>query len=151
MLGKLAKWLRILGFDTLYFSRIDDHELIRIAQENKRILLTRDTRLLDVNNPPSSLLIESENWPEQLRQVLGEFNLEDKVKPYSRCLECNTQLKDLKREDARNLVSYFVYRNSDSFSICPNCQKVYWRGTHIDDMDKKLEMIFKRKKKNDPK
>ncbi len=148
MLGKLAKWLRVLGFDTLYFSRIKDEELIRLAEESQRILLTRDTKLLDKNRKPFSLLIVSEKWWEQLRQVLKEFSLKDKIKPYSRCLECNTPLKDLNREDARNLVSPFIYQNSEAFSVCPTCQKVYWRGTHINDMEEKLAGIFEEKKEN---
>lgn len=144
MLGKLAKWLKILGFDTVFFSRIEDEELLDLASRQHRVLLTRDTGLLEkaARRNTKTLFIDSEEWPEQVRQVLSVFHLREKCRPYSRCINCNASLKKLPREKARNLVSPFVYEKGESFSICPVCGRVFWKGTHHRDMEKKLDRMM---------
>jgi len=147
MLGKLAKWLKILGFDVLYFPKAGDAELIALAQKERRTLLSRDNGLLAKAQKKRKLFIESENWEEQVKQVLREFNLWEKVKPYSRCLDCNCRLKYLLKSRAVNLVTPFVYEHASSFALCPSCGKVFWQGTHFSDMEEKIKEILKRKKK----
>jgi hypothetical protein len=147
MLGKLAKWLKILGFDAVFFSKIEDTELLALAKKEKRILLTRDTGLLEKSRDIQTLFIESEDWNDQIEQVLDAFKLWQDVQPYSRCIECNAELKDLPKNRARNLVSPFVYEKVDAFSICPDCGRVFWKGTHHQDMEVKLEEILKKKEK----
>jgi uncharacterized protein with PIN domain len=143
MLGKLAKWLKILGFDTIFFSRIEDEELISISREEGRVLLTRDTGIMSKAKDFRSLFIDSEDWHEQVRQVLDELEIRDEVKPYSRCIDCNTVLKELSRSGAKNLVTPFVYEHADAFSLCPDCGRVFWRGTHFKDMEIKLNRLLK--------
>jgi len=152
MLGKLAKWLKILGFDAVFFSKIEDTELLALAKKEKRILLTRDNGLIERSSNIQSLLIESEDWNRQIEQVLDEFELWQDIQPYSRCIECNAELKDLPKVRARNLVTPFVYEKADAFSICPSCGRVFWKGTHHKDMEVKLEEILskRKKKKNKP-
>ena len=145
MLGKLAKWLKILGFDTLYFSKIEDFELLAIAQKERRTLLTRDNALLEKSRRIQTLFIESEDWNTQLRQVLDGFNLWQDVSPYSRCIECNVELKDLPKKRARNLVAPFVYERAKSFALCPMCGRVFWKGTHHQDMEFKIEEILSKR------
>ncbi len=147
MLGKLAKWLKILGFDTLYFSKIEDSELLALAQKEKRTLLTRDNGLLAKSRRIQTLFIESENWNTQVKQVLDSFNLWKDVSPYSRCITCNVELKDLPRKAAKNLVSPFVYERASAFALCPQCGRVFWGGTHILDMELKIKEILREKKK----
>ncbi len=144
MLGKLAKWLKILGFDTLYFSKIEDHELLAIAREQGRILLTRDTGLIEKAENVETLFLESEEWREQVRQVLKAFVLWEKVDPHTRCIDCNMRLKNLARKNAKNLVTPFVYKYADSFALCPGCGRVFWRGTHFKDMEFKIDEILKK-------
>lgn len=149
MVGKLARWLRILGFDVAYFSRIEDEDLIRLAARERRIILTRDHELIKKALKKKSLkqkalLIESENWEEQVDQVLDHFRLRKKIDPNSRCLECNEKLKFLPRNRAKNLVPPFVYEKVDAFAICPACGRVFWKGTHFRDMEKKLARFTKR-------
>jgi len=144
MLGKLAKWLKILGFDTLYFSKIEDDELLAIAQNQERILLTRDTELIEKAKGVETLFLESEEWREQIRQVLEIFNLWEKVDPHTRCIDCNMRLKNLAKKNAKNLVTPFVYRHADSFALCPGCGRVFWRGTHFKDMEFKIDEILKK-------
>lgn len=148
MLGKLAKWLKILGFDTLYFSKIEDSHLLDLGHEEERVLLTRDNSLMEKAKNIRSLFIESEDWNAQVVQVLDEFDLWKDIRPNSRCIECNVQLKNLSKEKAKNLVVPFVYEYATSFAICPQCGRVFWQGTHYQDMEFKIEEILKSRKEN---
>jgi uncharacterized protein with PIN domain len=147
MLGKLAKWLKILGFDVAYLNKARDSDLLRIARRETRILLTRDHRLLEGAKDIQSLLIESEKWPEQVEQVLGKLNLEQKTRPFSRCLQCNIELKKLPKKRAKNLVAPFIFERAASLAICPSCGRIFWPGTHFEGMESKLKEILGKKKK----
>jgi uncharacterized protein with PIN domain len=144
MLGKLAKWLRILGFDTVYLNKAEDRDLLLIARRQQRILLTKDLGLLQAAKDIRSLFIESDDWPEQLGQVLVAYNLGDSVRPHSRCLTCNVKLKTIPKQTARNLVTPFVLERASSFAVCPSCERVYWPGTHFRSMDAKIGEILEK-------
>ncbi len=146
MLGKLAKWLKILGFDALFFSKIEDEELLARAQEEKRILLTRDTGLIQKARDIETLFLESEKWRDQVVQVLEHFDLWGEIDSHSRCIACNMELKNLSRKNAKNLVTPFVYKHADSFALCPGCGRIFWRGTHFKDMENEIEEILKKNK-----
>ena len=146
MLGKLAKWLKILGFDAIFFNKIEDDALLEIARGEGRILLTRDTGLIERIENDKSLFIKRENWRTQVEQVLDQFDLWKDVKPNSRCIECNVRVKDLPKEKAKNLVTPFVYENADTFALCPDCGRVFWRGTHLKDMETKIDFILNKQK-----
>ncbi len=135
MLGKLAKWLRILGFDAAYWSKAGDDELLDCARRENRVLLTKDHRLLEASRHIRNLFIDSDDWREQLDQVLRELELRPEIRPYSRCLACNRTLKPLRKKEARNLVAPFVFERAATFAICPECGRVFWPGTHFEDMD----------------
>ena len=147
MLGKLAKWLKILGFDVSYFKKIEDDELISLAQKEKRVLLTRDNGLVEKAKKTKFLFIHSEDWRHQVEQVLDYFSLWNEVIPFSRCIECNLELKDLPKKSAKNLVSPFVYEHAKSFALCPRCGRIFWKGTHYRDMEFKIDEILKRNRK----
>lgn len=147
MLGKLAKWLKILGFDTLYFSNIEDSDFLGWAKKERRIVLTRDTGLIEKSGDMEKLFIESEDWKAQVRQVLDAFELWERINPNSRCIECNVELKDLPKKKAKNLVAPFVYERAESFALCPCCDRIFWQGTHFRDMEIKIKEILKRRKK----
>ncbi len=144
MLGKLARWLRALGFDVQYSSKAGDDELLNIARRERRTLLTRDTRLLGRAKAISALRITSEKWDEQVIQVLSAFDLKDQVRPFSRCLDCNRRLKPLTKEKARNLVAPFVLEHARAFALCPECGRLFWKGTHFDDMESKIAAVLKK-------
>lgn len=145
MLGKLAKWLRILGFKAHFFNKIGDSQLLSKAQSLGAILLTRDTHLISRSHGVKTLLIESEKWRDQVAQVLDEFQLWDDIHPYSRCIECNAELKRLTKTQAKNLVAPFVYESAETFALCLACGRVFWQGTHIKDMEFKIREILKKK------
>ncbi|UCE40612.1 MAG: Mut7-C RNAse domain-containing protein [Candidatus Aminicenantes bacterium] len=145
MLGKLAKWLKILGFDTLFFSKIEDDELLIIARKEERVLLTKDTGLIQQAKDVETLFLESEEWKGQIQQVMEHFNLKEKVAPHTRCIDCNVELKGLPKKNAKNLVSSFVFEHADSFALCPSCGRVFWRGSHFKDMEVQIEEILNKK------
>ncbi len=139
MLGRLAKWLRILGYDTAYFSQIEDSELVRIARAEGRMLLTRD-RELARRKGFSCLLIESDRFEEQMRQLLRDLDL-DVDSSSSRCARCNTALRPVGKEEVEERVPPYVLRRHEHFSLCPRCDKVYWRGTHWQRMWQRVDEI----------
>jgi len=146
MLGKLAKWLKILGFDVIYFKKIEDKELLSLAQKESRTLLTRDNEMIGKAKGIKCLFIESGEWRQQIEQVLENFNLWQKIRPYSRCIDCNLELKNIPKNRAKNLITPFVYERAKSFALCPGCGRVFWKGSHYQDMEFKIENILKKKK-----
>ena len=147
MLGKLAKWLKILGFDTVYLNKVEDSDLLLLARREKRVLLTKDQELLLAASGHPCLFIESDIWQEQVAQVLDAFRLRDRARPHSRCLACNIKLKRIPKRLARNLVTPFVFERAPSFAICPSCGRVFWPGTHFQDMDRKVDRILRPRQK----
>src|SRR5215831_19316190 len=123
MVGKLARWLRVLGIDVAYFKVIEDDELIGLAKSENRIILTRDTGLSNRCHNDQCLLIESVDYKEQIRQVLGTFSLKE-FSVFSRCLECNTPLKNVDKEAIFEKVPPFIYLTQDRFATCPSCNRV---------------------------
>jgi hypothetical protein len=143
MLGRLAKWLRILGYDTLYLKDISDVMLIRLARQENRVLLTRDTRLRSITNL-QIIYIAHDHLAEQLIQVLKTLNL--KPQPpliFSRCLVCNTRLKNISRSKIRSNIPPYVYLRHRHFGQCPSCGRYYWMGTHYQKMQKHVKSLLK--------
>jgi len=149
MLGRLAKWLRLLGHDTAYLPDLDDNELVRQARAQGRILLTRD-RELTRRRGLNCLLIESDELEEQLHQVVSELRLETK-QPFSRCPVCNTPLQQIEKSLVKTRVPPYVFRTKEHFSLCPGCDRIYWRGTHWANMRQEMARIQSGLPTQDPK
>ncbi len=130
MLGKLAKWLRILGYDTLYKRDWEDDELIELARAEGRILLTADRELWRRRQGSHKIFISSDKWQEQLRELARVLPL-DTEHLFTRCIECNLPLEQVSREEARGLVPPYVYATQEGFGRCPECGRIYWRGSHF--------------------
>ncbi|MDF1513450.1 MAG: Mut7-C RNAse domain-containing protein [Anaerolineae bacterium] len=139
MLGKLARWLRVLGFDTLYMQG-DDHNIAAHARAEDRILLTRDTELAR-RKGLRSILITSQVLSEQLAQVVHILGV-TQPPTASRCMNCNGILKPISYEQARPLVPAYVARTQHHFQQCTNCQQVYWQGTHWGKIKELRESAF---------
>ena len=139
--GRLAKWLRVMGYDTLFVPNVDDTELLRIAREQKRIALTRDRHIMERRAVRASqvevVLLQSDDFREQMKQVTEDLGL-DFQKGFSLCIECNVALQEIGKESIQDRVPPFVYRTQDQFLVCPDCRKLYWRGTHWQNMKKEL-------------
>ena len=143
--GRLARWLRIAGFDTMFINDLDDNRLVRLALSEGRVLLTKDTQILKRRVATTGrlkvILIESEEGKAQLRQVVKALNLGDKIKPFTLCLECNQPLVLSEKEDVKELVPPYIFQTQTQYMQCPACQRVYWRGTHWQRMSRELEKI----------
>ena len=129
MLGKLAKWLRVLGQDVIYGQHLTGYGLIRAARAEDRLILTRDRRLKQ-KQPPPFILIESDHHRDQLRQVIRECRLDCSDRLFSRCMECNSVLQLRPKEAVQALVPPYVFSTQEKFFWCPGCRKVYWPATH---------------------
>ena len=141
MLGMLAKWLRILGYDTAYSRDIQHEKLASLAKKERRMVLTRSRKIIKLLEPSEYILIEGNFVVEQLKQVVRELNLDIAGNPvFTRCLICNGELVSFSREGVKEEVPDFIYKRYDEFSKCLNCSRVYWPGTHYN----RVEEIIKR-------
>jgi len=128
MLGKLAKWLRLLGYDTTYNSAWDDTTIVRLARAEGRVVLTRD-RALSERRGVRALLISSDWLEEQMAQIMNELHLPPGVAG-SRCSVCNAPLETIAKPDVEGRVPPYVLRTQEVFHRCPRCDKIYWPGGH---------------------
>jgi uncharacterized protein with PIN domain len=133
MLGRLARWLRLLGYDVCYDSRLTDTELVRLARAQDRILLTRDTELTR-RSGAIMVWIVSETLAEQLQQLHRELGVRA-IAPFSRCPLCNDALCDIPRDHAWGQVPPYIFVKHDAFRLCPTCSRFYWRGSHWQHME----------------
>lgn len=140
MLGKLAKKLRLLGYDAVYYSNIEDDELIRIAKTENRFLITKDVQLAKktLKQQIETIQITKSDEIEQIRQInekvyLGKFIIEGSI---SRCPVCNGALKKTEKKLVYGKVPEGVLDNTEEFWECENCKKIYWEGTHIRNLQK---------------
>jgi len=142
MLGRLAKWLRILGFDVLYYSDIDDREVVRIAREQERTILTRDTQLSNRKGLPGVIFIEKDDVLDQLRQITPLLDFRQAAFS-GRCVVCNGLLDKVpQKEEVRDLVPEYIYLNFPRFMRCRGCGKVYWEGSHHRDIRDRVKGVL---------
>lgn len=134
MLGKLAKRMRLLGFDVLYDRTLGDNEIIRLSLEQNRVILTRDTELAGRPLAANRLFIRHDAVKDQLRQVIDTFMIESVPGPLTRCSVCNDSLLPIAKQDVKDIVPEYVYGNHGGFLRCVSCGRVYWKGTHVRNM-----------------
>jgi uncharacterized protein with PIN domain len=142
-LGKLARSLRMLGFDSLYSSEMDDLEIIEISLHESRIILTRDQNLLKHKTVTHGYWVRSTDPSKQLSEVIKRFDLISKILPFNRCMDCNGNLKAVgKNKILKNLPASTV-RYYSEFYQCKSCQKIYWPGSHFQKMQRKIDRLKK--------
>lgn len=129
-LGKLARRLRMLGFDCCYSNDCDDPELIRLALDEQRTILTRDRGILKQAKILHGLLIRSGLPDDQVREVLQRYHLAGQIRPFQRCPSCNGQLQSVAKETIRHRLLPRTARYYEEFHQCCDCRKLYWQGTH---------------------
>lgn len=130
-LGKLAKWLRLLGYDTLVFPKEAGREMLRLAAAEGRIVLTKRQDMLERQFCGCLFLVAGVDLGNQLNDVISKFSLKiNQQKMFGICLKCNERLYPVTQEEVRNLVPPFVFENCTQYNKCPRCQNVYWAGTH---------------------
>ena len=140
-LGKLAKYLRLCGFDTLISTGYTDHDIIRISATEKRIILTRDRQLLKNKRVTHGYWIRSDNAGEQVREVFTRLDLKDMTEPFTRCIECNSLLAEVKKEEIEDRLLPGTKKYYKDFKKCTGCDRIYWEGSHYERMKDMIEQI----------
>ncbi|MBN1571776.1 MAG: Mut7-C RNAse domain-containing protein [Deltaproteobacteria bacterium] len=135
-LGKLSKWLRIMGYDCAYPAVLEDQD-----PDDDRIFLTRTTGV----KGKGVLFIGCNYIEDQIDTLNTLLPIKDNIKPFTRCTLCNTPLKTIEKESVFTDVPDYIYVTHDDFQICPSCKRVYWRGTHRERMEGIIEALFVRK------
>jgi len=141
-LGKLARLLRLLGFDTLYHNDFTKQELVEISSKEERILLSRGMRFVK-HFPSRYFMVSAEDPMLQLRELVNHFNLKEQFVPFSRCIACNGILESVSKESVSHLLEKNTNDNFSEFWQCTICRRVYWKGSHYERMLKTVEYINK--------
>jgi uncharacterized protein with PIN domain len=141
--GKLARWLRLIGYDTLLFRQKDDSQMIKTALSEDRVILTKDAQFMNrrlvTNGELKAILIKQDDPKIQVQEVVKTLNLDYHFRPFSLCPECNRALIPRGKEEVQNLVPPHVFETQTQYTECPDCHRIYWQGTHWQAMVKKLQ------------
>jgi len=143
MLGKLAKALRLLGYDAIYCLSEDLTQLIRLAREQDRVILTRNTKLAP-RKPEDRVVRITKDHPKLQLQELQEkgYIVFNEKESFSRCLLCNVLLDGITRKEVEGKVPDFIFHNYQEFYRCSQCGRIYWPGTHKQNMQKRIKEIL---------
>jgi uncharacterized protein len=141
--GKLVKWLRLMGYDAVFFEGETDTEMVSIALAENRIILTRDThipeRRLVIGGQVKVVLFETDEPGEQIRILIENLRLGEEAQPFTRCLEDNQILEARSKEEVEKRVPPYVFETREQYMECPKCHRIYWKGTHWQAMNRTLE------------
>lgn len=141
-LGRLAKWLRILGIDAAYFNQDNLSSLIIRALKEDRIILTRNQRLVRPTGI-KIVFIKPETIKEQIKAALEALRIyPEEKKMFTRCIICNEELADIEKEKVKDKVPEYVFKTQEDFITCPKCQRIYWQGTHWGNVTQTLKEIW---------
>ncbi len=146
MLGRVARWLRTLGYDTAYDASIEDEDLVRRALLERRYILTRDRGLPEEWRVEPCFVLSAEGTEEQLTEVARALGLKRPARLFTRCRACNAELEPARPADVSQRVPPRVLERATDFRRCPECERVYWEGTHTERMRALLDRIFSRDK-----
>jgi len=142
MLGKLAKELRMLGYDTTYYRGEDVHKLIQLARQEGRLILTRNTKLTPRKLDVAILGVTEDDPILQLRGLIGKGYISLNAETlFIRCLLCNSLLNETSREEVAGKIPDFIFYQQKTFFQCPQCRRIYWQGSHQENMQRKLEKL----------
>jgi uncharacterized protein len=142
MLGRLAKMLRLLGYDTLYSPNVTTAELTEIARRDERVLLTRGAIEKRFSRVVDAFRVDSEYPPEQLREVVGRFRLDTRAGLWTRCTLCNAIIQRVDKAAIQAIVAPRVFQIYDEFFRCSGCAHVYWCGSHVERILRNLEKLL---------
>ncbi len=140
-LGQLAKYLRLLGFDTYYTNHLSDPEIIDKSIDENRIILTRDYGILKHKQVTHGYFVRSQDSKTQLKEVMQRFDLKDKIKPFSRCSVCNGMVRKVEKKKIEHLLLEKTKNYFTRFYQCTSCQKIYWEGSHYEDIKRLIHNI----------
>jgi len=145
MLGKLATWMRTIGCDVAYDSRLDNKGLIELAEPEERIILTRNTHLIKRKKVRDrSYFIQGDSFQDQLFQIIQRFEIDPYKFFLTRCLRCNLPLIQIEKQEIETKVFPYVYQTQEVFYTCSRCHRIYWPATHKARMIRQLKEILSR-------
>lgn len=133
-LGRLARYLRMMGFDVLYKNNFTDDEIVRLSLRDKRAILTKDRGILKRNEVTHGYWIRSTKIKQQVMEVVTRFDLQNEIKYFSRCIECNELLKTISKDKIINELPVKIAKSHSEFFKCSSCNKLFWKGTHYQNM-----------------
>jgi uncharacterized protein len=142
-LGSLARYMRLAGFDTLYRNDLDDEQIVSISLKEKRSILTRNRQILKRNDVTHAYWIRSTEVKEQLKEIINRFHLKKLINPFTLCLECNSPISDVRKEEVEEKIPPKVKLYHNEFKKCVNCGKIYWKGTHYEKMHSFIDKLTK--------
>lgn len=141
--GKLARWLRMMGYDTIFFNGPDDGSMVKLALAQGRTVITRDTEFMKRRavacGRVRALLVSGDNPVAQMRTAISALNIDRHYRPFTRCLECNAELSSRDKSEVTGSVPARVYDLQEQYMQCPSCGRIYWRGTHWAAMNRKMD------------
>ena len=141
-LGSLAKWLRLLGFDTAYGPDISSSQLSELLKDH-RILITRTKKIQKMFASYPQVFIIPDSLFEQLKQVVDHLGIHPgDIRPFSRCIHCNLPIDEIDKKDVYGLVPDYIWETHDEFNRCRQCHRIYWPGSHTERISDKIELIF---------
>ena len=141
-LGRLAKYLRVLGFDALYSNIYGDEDLAAVSHDQRRVLLTRDRGLLKRSAITHGYLLRESDPHAQVAEVVARFDLRDLIAPFTRCIRCNSKLESVTKEAIEHRLLPKTRKYYDEFATCSVCGRVYWRGSHYEDMRQRIQPLL---------
>jgi hypothetical protein len=142
MLGKLAKELRMLGYDTIYYRGEDAHQMIQLARQEGRVILTRNTVLIPKRPEDRIIRVMEDNPLLQLRELIQKRYISlNEENFFSRCLLCNVLIDEIPKEEVAGKVPDFIFYQQKTFYRCPQCGRIYWQGTHQGNMQKTIDEL----------
>ena len=141
MLGRLAKWLRVMGLDVLYDNTYDAHDLLRISGQTGRLIVTRNT-WFESHRDVRSIVLHDNYTVGQMKDLLKRLNIApDPARFFTRCTVCNAELASVTGEQVKGTVPEYVLHTTTAFSRCPVCGRIYWGGTHKQNMLQTLKAV----------
>ena len=141
-LGKLARYLRFTGFDSLYRNDYDDDEIIRRSITEHRIILTRDKGILKNAIVTHGYFVRNQNPRDQLEEVIKKFDLKSEIKPFTRCSSCNGKIKKVPKQSVINSLQPLTIRYFNDFYRCTGCGNIYWEGSHFKNISVWLQNLL---------
>jgi len=141
-LGKLSRYLRLCGFDTLYDNEYEDHQIVHLSRQQNRIILTRDIGLLKHSAVQHGYWLRSDQPQQQVREVIRRFDLKDQIQLFNRCLECNGKIVAVSKRSVQDQLRENTLKYYDSFYQCSQCKKIYWKGSHYQHMIEHIHHIL---------
>jgi uncharacterized protein with PIN domain len=147
-LGKLARKMRMMGFDVYYENNLSDDQIVKISLSEKRTILTRDLGILKRTEVTHGYFVREQDPEKQTTEILIKFQLMGLIKPFTLCLECGTKLSRIARKEVINILPENVKKSKGRFMYCTNCKKVYWEGSHFNNMKNFINAFLKLNSKN---